>query len=239
MSKRRGKIQSINFEDETYKILTDEVNKIGGNYSSTLNRLIRHALAIDNSVKEEMAMHAYQKALELKKEASEESGFGKAALQKQSEQYMDLVSLFTSGEGITVPALENMQRIDMKCDYLICPDTWIQLSGCEPEEATSAIVIECRHSKDFNLPHFVFLTDRPITRAMKSNMLAEAVEASEEMKQASTRWTDPCFSKDGSLLNEQEYNEQPIPGFFEIPRFGTTDTYPYGAMVIKKRSEKK
>lgn len=233
MSIRKGKIQSINFDDETYKILTDEVNEVGGNYSGTINRLIRYALALDKGVKDEMALHAYQKAVELKKEASEESGFRKSTLEKQSEQYMDLMNLFTSGRGIKIPIFENMQRIEMKNGYLICPDDWIYLELCDPAKATEAVVIEFHNGKKFNLPHFVFFTDRQMDEYMEKEALGLAAKASKDYKKASLMYQEPRYSSAGRMLNAKEWKEQPVPGFFKIGKLGTGNDYPYGAIVIE------
>lgn len=234
MAKRKGKIQSINFEDEAYEILTNEVKAVGGNYSSNINRLIYYALALDISVKEEMAIHAYQRALEVKKEANEESGFSKSLLLRQSEQYMDLVSLFTAEKGIVNPEFANMQRIDMKNGYLVCPDDWIQLEICNPAKAIDAVVIEFMNGKKFNLPHFVFLVDRPLNEHMERDALGLAAQVSKEYKKVSLMYQDPRYAKDGRMLNAKEFKEQPVPGFFIIPKIGTTNDYPYGAMVIEQ-----
>ncbi len=232
--KRKGKIQSINFGDAAYSVLTDAVQRTGANYSALINLLICDVLGADEEVKQEMATHAYQKALELKAEASQTAGFHKKPLIERSEQYMDLVNLLTLGRGVTVPVNENMQRIDLRDGYLLCPDDWIWLEVCDPSVSTDAIVIEFLNAEKHNLPHFVFALDGDLTDEIQKAALAAAADKSKDYKKLSLMYQDPRFSGDGRMLNAKEYNEQPVPGFFKVERLGTSDNYPYGAMIIER-----
>ena len=233
MTRRKGKIQSINFEEDTYALLTDEVYKTSNNYSGTINKLILSTIGLDADVKEEIAMHAYEVALKLKKNAGEESGFGKAALLRKSDQYMGLVSLLTSGKGFSMPIFENMQRIDMKNSYLVCPDDWVKLELCDPSQSEEAIVIEFHNGEKFHLPHFVFVVDKPLDLSMEQRALEQAAQVSKEYKKAKAMYQDPRYASDGRMLNAKEFKEQPIAGFFKLPTLGTANEYPFGAMVIK------
>ena len=232
--KRKGKIQSINFGDAAYSILTDAVQRTGANYSALINLLICDVLGADEDVRREMAEHAYQKALEFKSEASRTAGFYKKPLLEKSEQYMELMNLLTFGQGVSVPINDNMQRIDLKDGYLLCPEDWIWLDVCDPAVSSKAIVIEFKNAEKHNLPVFAFALDGELNDEIEKEALAAAAAKSKTYKKLSLMYQDPRYSGDGRMLNAKEYNEQPVPGFFEVARLGTSDNYPYGAMIIER-----
>lgn len=234
IQKRKGKIQSINFGDVAYSILSDTVRRTGATYSALINHLVCDVLGADEEIKREMAIHAYQKALELKTEASQTAGFHKKPLIQRSEQYMDLFNLLTLGQDITVPVNESMQRIDLKNGYLLCPDDWIWLDICDPAASTGAIVIEFRNAEKHHLPHFVFAIDGDLNDEIEKAALKAAAAKSQEYKKLSMMYQDPRFDGAGRMLNAKEYNEQPVPGFFSVERLGTSDNYPYGAMIVER-----
>lgn len=217
MKQRKGKIQSINFEDDVYAILTKEIERTGNNYSRLINKLVHCTLGISEHVRNDMAAYAYQKALETDSAADEETGYSKDALLAQNRQYMDMVNLFTLNKGIPSTANSKMRRIDMKGAYLLCPDDWILLDICDPASSTNAVVIEFRNKEKLNLPHFVFFVDRPLDEEMKADALRQAAEASEEYR----------------MLDAMDVKEQPAPGFYYIPDLGSTNHYPFGAMIVR------
>lgn len=238
MKRRKGKLQSINFDEEAYGALSLEVEATDNNYSQTINRLIRYTLALDNAVKSDMAIHAYQKAIECQKEADEETGFTKQELLNRHSQYMNLVNLFTSEKGLLEypfyeKVYENMQTIPMQEAQLICPNDWIYLQVCNEEEAVNAFVVEFKNSRKFSLPHFVFLTDtEKLDEETEQKILDEAAKVSPEYKKVSDISKKLWLDSSGNLINAKTIKEQPVPGFFKIPRAGTTDDFPYGAMVL-------
>ena len=116
--------------------------------------------------------------------------------------------------------LKKMKRIEMKNGYLICPDDWIVLDICEPLHSTNAVVIEFKNNDRFNIPHFVFFTDRPLDKEIKKEAIMKAVEFSPSLKQLSVEYPE-VLDVTGKFTAKQ-LKEDPIPGFFIIPEAGET-----------------
>ena len=122
--KRAGKIQSINFKDDIYEILTKEVNAIDSNYSSRINALIRYTYGLTPEVKEDIARYCRQREIELENDANAEKDlFWKKKLKDMSKEYSELVDLLTSGKGVhPVASAKPRFKICQTCGKVFFPE---------------------------------------------------------------------------------------------------------------------
>ncbi len=231
--KRSKKNQTISFEDDIHALLKKEADKhYNNNFSSALNNIIRYTLGLEDKVKKEIASFAKEKYLEYEQKANDEKGFHKETFSNYSKQYEKFFEILLPAMDIkTSEEDENMQRIEMKNSYLICPKDWIQVVPCNEKLHTYAYVIEFLNGKEFNLPHFFFTTqEAELNDGLQKKYLELAASKSEKYFEVWSKYPTQLSSDIGGV---------PIPGFFEIPKLGTTDFYPCGAMVIDKENTEK
>ena len=116
-----------------------------------------------------------------------------------------------------------MIKIKMKDSLLVVPNTWEQRVPCNENLHTHAYVIEFLHGDEYSLPHFFFTTqEAELNDSLKKQYLEYACTKSDAYFKVRQKYPDHLPS---DILG-------PKPGFFEIPKLGTTDNYPFGAMVI-------
>lgn len=220
--KRKGKIQSINFNDETYDILTREVTATDSNYSSRINTMVRCTYGLSSDIKEDLARYCYEQSNKLAEQAADQPEFVKKGLMDKSSQYTAIVDLLTSGRGVRPALSGDMQRIEMFGRYVLLPCSWIVLDRDEPAVCSNAFVIEFQHSTQYELPHFVLFTNQEELSEKEKQDALDAAAAKSEIYDKIRR----------NILNDREAEGQPKPGFFRIAKLGTAQEYPYGAVIV-------
>lgn len=238
-NEKKNKIRTINLDSDVNNFLEIEVEKQDMNYSSMLNRVLRYTIALNPNIKHELATFAYNKYIELQKRIDDEKGVRKGELSKEQEEYRNLVEIFTSGEGSKALEVENFQNIKMKNNsYLVCPKDWIYLKDVGKESsATNAYVVEFYNSAKFELPHYVFITDKDtLDVAFQKNVLDKIADINEHYKNIRRKYPDPRLDSQSDILPHSDIiKNSPMSGFFKIPVLGSSTEYPMGAMIIEPK----
>lgn len=232
----QNKIRSISFDGEVNNYLEKVVKEEKSNYSSMLNRILRYTIALNQNIKNELATFAFTKYVELQNQIDKETGLRKVELEKERDEYLSLIDIFTSGKESKALNVSNFKRINIKNNsYLICPEEWEYVEGIgEETSSTNAYVIEFYNSKKFKLPHYVFITDHAsIDEDFQRKVLDKIADINDDYANIRREHPDPRLDLD-SLPHPDIIKESPMSGFFKIPVLGSSNEYMMGAMIIEQ-----
>ncbi len=131
-----------------------------------------------------------------------------------------------------------MTNYPIKNGYLVCPDDWIIVNKEDANRYEHAILVECRHHVDYEIPYFIYFCDglksvnneslyRRITHVWPrfSEILQKQVVAVDNPKQP------------GTMLNYEEWNA--APNIYCYPVFEKGGTFypmnfepPFGTRIV-------
>lgn len=158
------------------------------------------------------------------------------------EQLEEVFRFFTFGKGLPneKKTTGNMVRTDILNGYVIYPDDWIVYDFEEPKQSTRAVVIEVRNGHRYNAPHVIFFTNQTrITEGLQDSICRNLAARYPVFAEIMRDKVEPVYGAHGKLLNEEEWLESPVPGFFFIADadkpLGHITGYPFGAKVYRTR----
>lgn len=242
--KEKKKKMSFDILLENYELLSNYSEELDVSNSSVLNFLIATFLDLDEYTKNKISKNIYYEKNKLEDSMFEFQGYEKNNAKKRLHNLENLLNFFTDGKGykeVTSGMNEQeMKKIKMKNGYLICPEDWIVVNNYNPLGCEYAGVVETKNGAKYNVPHFVFFLPKEIHR-MDDNDIErvneKCINAYYDFKRILGMEVSPVFNKEHKLLNAEAWMNSPHPGYFPIPVYGESDSYLYGAMVVRNEKE--
>ena len=243
--KEKKKKISIDFNLDNYEKLTSYGENYGLSNSVIVNFLIENFLDLDSNLKQGLSTYVYKKKNNLENSLFECSGFEKVQVKKEIQILENLIMFFTDGKGYkeeecTMNNNQHMQKVKMKNGYLVCPEDWIVVNNHNPLGCEYAGVVETKNGAKYNVPHFVFFFPAEINNMTELDIERvndKCIDAYYDFKRILGMEVSPAFDKNHKLLNAEAWMNSPHPGYFPIPVYGGSDSYLYGAMVVRNEKE--
>jgi len=233
---------SIDLEPDNLEALKRMKAEAGWPYGNTINNLLA-LLSIPKSIKTEIYEFIKTQLRSLYKQADSEEIFGLNEINEKIKAYTDMAALLNRGVRLTVDDLREdpMKKIKIEDGYLIVPSDWIDINPDDAENMPYAGVIECRNSKKYGIPHFVFHTWHEKACDYDTDEINKmCVKAYPEFKEIMQKQVTPEQDPEhpGLILNEQAFMDAPTIGHFSIyvqddPTYGSNYKPPAGAKIVR------
>lgn len=134
-------------------------------------------------------------------------------------------------------------------DAILAPMDWIAVNPSIAPYATCAYVVEVKFGERYDAPHFLIFSEEmrtELTDNEKKEYLDEIEKAWPGLKQVREDQVDLAYGPDGGVLNQAEFKNSPVIGFFPVPEqshhlLKWRPSLSYGAVVIREhdRQEKR
>ena len=241
---------TIDLTDDNKNILERYKSILHNPFGTIVNNIIGTFCDAPTEVKEE-TLNFYKRQLKsLHKQMDTASPFELNDIMRKTQYYTDMATYLNGGQRINLDELfskPDMVRYDIKDGYVLVPDNWIVANPEDAKDCSYAGVIECRR-KDFNVPHFLFYTnrrsneyDKKFRDSINKRCCNKWPKFTEILRQQVEPIDDP--KNPGHQLNADEWMAAPNLGHFELYVKDESDypaNYepPFGAMVVhtaKKR----
>lgn len=178
-----------------------------------------------------------------------EEKFHRKPLEQELEFYLEILRLINGGIYKITDETEEptMKKIKLADGYLIIPSDWIVVNPEQAENCHYAAVLECMHSDQYGVPHFIYLNNykygNEFTDSMKEDFFSlcckewPRFKEIEEINEKNQLIPDP--NNKGEYLNLEEHLAAPVIGLFSIEEKGENpiERMPYGAMIIRNENE--
>lgn len=248
----RKKILDNNFKKISINVLGENVDIIerltmnsGYKMSPLINKIIKTVCNMPDVQRraiEQTCLKEYANINELLENTNEE--FTRKKLIEDQEQLADMLWLMNGCSykiDKKVISLNNMTRIELSNGYLIYPKEWIVTNPEEAEQCRYAIVLECKNSTIYQVPHFIYLTEYNFGECNTDDLREKIYDRCrkiwvrfseiEELNEKNKLIPDP--NNPNCYLNLKEYMKLPIINLFYVSEEGKNDEYPYGAMIVR------
>lgn len=237
--KKKKKI-SIDIDNDVYDLLTSYTDNLNIANGPFINHLLQCFLNLDRQNKYEIAKSIKNRIAQIKQEEYQYSELEMANSLKQSEMLNSMLMLFTDGKGFQDDIKKDVQmrRIDIKSGYVIFPNDWVVIDLFPAIECDYAGIIEIKNGHKYNAPHFVFFSKKAINTLTEQDIDEinnYACRIYKKFKNLLKMQVDPVYDENHNLLNAEVWKNAPVLGYFTIPDFGSGLTYPYGAMIYRKK----
>jgi len=215
------------------KVVIDSIkDNYGLKYGPTINMIIRTFCSMDKNVKERMEQFCLDEYERLsQKIATSEDSFNKLQYQSEQKTYYEILKLINGGRYNLYPHKQKeevkMKRIEINNGHVVFPEDWIILNEKAAKNTRYALVVECKHSSQYGIPHFLYFSDVPANEV--DNALHEYI-----CTLCRQKWER--FAEIEMLEKEKPVLEAPTIGIFGIFDKGTFEKesdYPCGAMVVR------
>ncbi|MDU1587022.1 MULTISPECIES: hypothetical protein [Clostridium] len=243
LKKKNSKIKkSIDFTEESVKLLDDykEINEVSS-YSDIVNFLIETFLGLNKNVKKTLWRASDLELKDFTRKLNNELPYEREENRKIENQYMKLIRFFNDGKEVEVD--QRMKRIDIEDGYVIFPDDWLVVYNHNPINSKYAGVVEVKNGTEYNAPHFLFFSEKPINQLTENDIELIDKECSvifPKYKDILRDYVPLIFDKEHKPINLDEHITSPIPGYFAIQEYNRSpySTYPCGAMIFRyKKNE--
>ena len=134
-----------------------------------------------------------------------------------------------------------MKTVKTNDGYVSIPDEWIVITNQSPQDSQYVGVVEIRGGDAYNAPHFIFFSSTPIydlTNEDKNLIINCCTNAYPRLENILAEHIPLQFDENKKITNGASWQRSPLAGCFDIPEFGTRDSYPYGAMIIRSPQRK-
>lgn len=232
------------------KAILDEITKANNQkYGPTVNNIIHTLCLMPDSVKnaiQRTCLFEYDRLRDELLQTTDE--YQRSQCEKEKECYATILRLTNKGrydlpdenEPATNPKMKSIELVN---GYLLIPSDWIVVNPESSNKYRYAAVLECRNSKEYGIPHFVYLTDYKSSENYPKEMEQDFYDRCEkewpnfsQIKELSDKnQLIPNPEKPNQYLNLEAYLKSPLIGLFAIPEQGerTNDNYPYDAMIVR------
>lgn len=244
---------SLDVTGDNKEILDDLTSNYMLKYGPMINKIIGTFCRMPKNIKnviEKTCLTEYKRIATELEHTTEE--FHRKPLQQDLESYHEILKLINGGTYEITKEEEqqsSMTKIMLFDGYLIIPKEWIVVNPEQAKNSRYAIVLECRNSEKYSVPHFIYLTNSPYekqyTNSFKENFYSLCRNAwpkfskIEELNKKNQLISDP--DNQGQYLNLSEYLASPIIGLFNIQEQGDNncEDLPYGAMIVRTNVKNK
>lgn len=230
---------SVDIGGQNKKILDTLADKLNMKYSPTINRIITAFCVMSPEVKQAFLDFCLSQCTTISNLQTNEGEIGKAYLERQKEQYLEIARLINGGAELKIETKARMKRIKLKNGYLEIPSDWIILNENEGHLYSYAGVIECRNSAKYNIPHFVFLNEHKYgcdyTEELYHRVHKMCIEAWPNFSEIIKKQVIPIPNPEqsGSYLNAEEFMSAPTIGYFHLPESTETKEPVCGAKIVR------
>lgn len=240
LKKRNSKIKkSIDFTDESVRLLDvyKEIHEISS-YSDIVNFLVETFLGLNKDVKKTLLRACDLELKDFTNTLKNESPYERIENKKIENEYIKLLSFFNDGEELEVD--HKIKRIDIEDGYVIFPDDWFVIYNNNPEKSRYVGVVEVKNGTEYNAPHFLFFSEKPINQLTEKDIMILDKECSlkfPKYKEILRDYVPLIFDKENKPINIEEHLASPIPGYFGIKEYDgyTYSSYPCGAMIFRNK----
>lgn len=232
------------------KTVLDEITRVNNEkYGPTVNNIIRTLCLMPDNVKNAIQRTCLFEYDRLKNELSQTTDeYQRSKCEEEKECYAAILKLTNKGRydlpDENRPATNpKMKSIELVNGYLIIPSDWIIVNPESSNKYRYAAVLECRNSKEYGVPHFVYLTDYKSSENYTKEMEQDFYDCCEKewpefskIKELSDKnQLIPNPEKPNQYLNLEAYLKAPLIGIFAIPEQGerTGNNYPYDAKIVR------
>lgn len=227
---------SFDLTEDNYTTLSDYAKSAYTSNSFVVNVLISRFLNIPEYIKDTFAKACLDA---LKKERAAYSYLDEFEQEKADERiytYQYFLSFF-GGETFALKQKPAMKKVELQDGHAFIPHNWIELEVEEEKTGNYIGVVEVRNAKSyFAIPHFYFLSKEPINTitAEKSKKIYElCTEKFPDFKKIMAMQVEPIYDENNVVLNQDLWAKAPIVGIFSLLEYGTSDTYPFNAMIVR------
>lgn len=240
-----GKKLSFDCQDENVETLEAIKNEQRTPYGSTLNTLIETFCRMPSEVRGELLSFCKGKIGELYDAMDKAGEYEWQALANKSQVYMNLAMFLNHGRRISIDSIEKspqMQKIPIADGVLICPSDYIILNREDAEYCRFASVVEVRNTS-YGVPHFLYFSTKKAGEYTKSdrNIIENfCLREWPRFKEILDNIVEPIVDPEDKwhYLNEQEVNEAPQIGHFEVycqgdPSYPSKYKPPMGTRIIR------
>ncbi len=259
MPKDKIKRTAFDLEEENSDKFRDFSDKLGTNFSKSMNYLLRIMFSLSPEVKKTMAGFCNQKISDLREQMKGMSEFSREKAEQIQRQYQDLAYFYSLGLDATQTRGGNttMRTINLKEGYLLIPSSsdWVVLDNYnDPAKCMFAGVVETREpldgKKKYHAKHYVYFCDYRYGKEYPANMYEDVYAAIIEKDPAFREILDAVVEPQyngaetfENMTNMDEWAASPCPGMFHIVEQGdplywnkTMPDYkpPYGCIIIRK-----
>lgn len=242
---------SLDVNGDNKEVLDELTANYNLKYGPMINKIISTFCRMPKSIKkviEKVCLNEYNRLTE---ELENVTGkFHRQLLEQERDSYMDIIRLINKGTyefENEEPSEKTMKKIRLYDGYLLIPSDWIVVNPESAENCRYAAVLECRNSKKYGVPHFIYLNNFKYGKDFTDNMERdffnlckkkwEKFAEIEELSNKNQLVPDP--DNKGQYLNEKEYLTAPTIGLFSIEEQGDRriGEPPYGAMIVRTENE--
>ena len=230
---------SFDATGENKRALDILTEKMGVTYGFLINKIISSVCCMPEDVKK-VFLDACESQCEYIDEQLISAGEYEAkTLKKKKGYYEEFARLINKGEDWNSDQKPKMTKYKLSDGCLVCPSDWIVLNPEIEGKVPYAGVVECRNSVKFGIPTFVFFTAYPDgshydnTYCNSINELCVKVwpKFQEIIDAQINPVPDP--ERKGFYLNQKEFLESPIIGYFSIFENGEIEDPPCGAVIVR------
>lgn len=252
MGRLRKKISfDLEFGNEEYLNFLKE--KKGIQTGKCLNELLRFFAKKDSSssiqsAQYELLTYCKFQLKKLYKQLDNCEPFEKRNIYDKMMDYSIIAKYLNNGSGLKqsdLLDLTSMKKIELADGYILVPNSLIILNLDEAHNCKNAIIVECKNSKKYNIPTFIYFTNSSsIDEFDKSDyqlIHQKCKQYYEDFTWVLANQVTPIFDPDDSmlLLNQDEWNSAPNIGYFLIyanndPILGNPySKNPYGIQLFR------
>jgi len=238
---------TIDLTDENKATLEHIKSNLHWPYGTTINNLLSTFCGLPDGVRNELLNMIKPRLKELYHQMDLAGDFEFKELSEKCQAYNDIATFLNNGKRITLESLEKeptMKKISVKDGYLIVPSDWIDINPDQADELPYAGVIECRNSKKYSIPHFVFHSNMKYGNEYDDlyteHIYELCVDAYPEFKKILASQVTPIADPEhpGQYLNSDEFMNAPTIGLFSIyvqgdATYGKNYDPPAGARIIR------
>lgn len=220
------------------KVLLDILaEELGMKYGPVVNMIISTFCDMPEDIKHEFMAFCKSKREELEIIYRVAGDCEKDKIKKERHYYLSIIKLINKGiiENIEPETIiKERKKVELKTGYVIIPDDWILLNPEDAKNCMEVDVVECRHSEEYGIPHFVYFTND--YKNEDETLIEEmCVKAHPKFREIIDMQVKPLRNSDGKgkILNAEEYMAAPTIGHFPLPEKGENSNPPFGAMIVR------
>lgn len=240
----------LDINSENKKVLDELTINYNFKYGPMINKIISTFCRMPPCIKkyiEESCLCEYTRLTEELKSLTEQ--FHRQSLEQEKEFYVNILRLINKGTYTLPDEKPNnkMKKIRLQDGFLIIPSEWIVVNPEKADSCHYAAVLECRNSKQYGIPHFLYLNDfkyrKDYTDSMEAkfySLCKEKWERFAEIEELSNKnQLIPNPDDPEQYLNLKEYLLAPIIDLFSVEEQceKTYSEAPYGAMIVRTKNE--